>query len=108
MAAKRKQVAKEVIQKPYRDHDHVSKRGVYYWWSPEWIRGTSGANDSFGRIKAVKEKNGEVNLYMKSKDGNLTYIQGSIQKEFQQWHTDRQIDYMLLGEDPDSIIEEQE
>jgi|GEM_PF-4965274 len=106
--AKRKSPAKEVIQKPYRDQDHVSKRGVHYWWAPEWIRGTSSSNDSFGRIKAIKEKNGDVNLYMKSKDGNLTYIQGSIQKEFQQWHTDRQIDYMLLGEDPDSIIEEQE
>jgi hypothetical protein len=49
---------------------------------------------------------------MVSKDGNMTYIQGSIQKEFKDWHTDRQIDYILLGETPqgasDLIITETE
>ena len=94
-------MAKQVVEKPLRDPDHVSKRGVNYWFSPEWTRATSSANDKFGKIKAILEKDGSVNLYMKSKDGNLSYIQGSIQKEFQDWHTDRQIDYILLGETPE-------
>jgi hypothetical protein len=34
--------------------------------------------------------------------GNNTYIQGSIQGEFKKWHQDRQIDYILLGETPES------
>jgi len=92
---------KPIVEKPLRDPDHVSKRGVHYYWSPEWTRGTSSANDRFGKIKAILEKNGEVNLYMLSKESKLTYIQGSIQKEFQDWHTDRQIDYILLGETPE-------
>lgn len=98
-------MAQDDVQKPMRDPDYVSKRGVNYWWSPEWVRGTSGSNLTFGKIKAIKEKNGEVNLYMKAKNGNLSYIQGSIQREFKDWHEDRQIDYLLLGVDPDEIIE---
>jgi hypothetical protein len=98
-------MANDVISKPMRDPDHISKRGVHYWFSPEWIRGTSSSNLTFGRIKAIKEKNGEVNLYMKAKSGNLSYIQGSIQKEFKDWHEERQIDYILLGVDPKEIIE---
>lgn len=116
---------KNLVVRPTRDPDHYSKRGVPYWWSPEWIRGTSAdliTNDvqwadsvlnqqgqfvvpcaGYGRIHAVK-KNGDVELYMKSKDGNLSYIQGSIQKEFKRWHEDRSIDYLLLGMDPDEII----
>lgn len=118
------------IQRPNRDPDHYSKRGVPYWWSPEFVRGTSADHiqsvdpqpinnnwirnnagefvrvcGSYGRIHAVKE-NGTVNLYMKAKDGNLSYIQGSIQKEFKKWHEDRSIDYLLLGMDPDDIINE--
>lgn len=92
------------IERPQRDPDHVSKRGVPYWWSPEWIRGTSSAGTSYGKIAAIKEKNGEVNLYMKSKSGDHSYIQGSIQREFKQWHEDRSIDYILLGIDIDEII----
>jgi hypothetical protein len=95
-------MAKEIVQRPDRPPDHVSKRGVHYWWSPEWLRGTSSSNSSFGRIKAVKE-HGTVNLYMLSKDGNLSYIQGSIQDEFKKWHVDRSLDYLLLGEDPQEI-----
>ena len=117
--------------RPNRDPDHYSKRGVPYWWNPEFVRGTSadviGSNDqqgipkpgyhlnsvgdrvypcpSYGRIHAVKE-NGDVNLYMKAKDGNLSYIQGSIQREFKKWHLDRQVDYILLGLDPDEIVNE--
>ncbi len=115
---------KSKIVRPNRDPDHYSKRGVPYWWAPEWIRGT-GADiiydkpmagttintqgeyvakcDNYGRIHAVKEK-GDVNLYMKSKEGNLSFIQGSIQKEFKRWHEDRSIDYLLFGLDPDEII----
>ena len=89
------------VEKPLRDPDNISKRGVFYWWSPEWKRGTSSANDKFGKIKAILEKNGEVNLYMLSKEDKLTYIQGSIQEEFRRWHQDRQIDYILLGETPE-------
>lgn len=111
--------------RPNRDPDHYSKRGVPYWWAPEWIRGTSGETihnealfadfivnnagqyvdpcKSYGRIHAVK-KHGDVKLYMKSKDGNLSYIQGSIQEEFVRWHEDRSIDYLLLGMDPDELI----
>lgn len=88
------------VQKPLRDPDHISKRGVPYWWAPEWTRATSAAATSFGKIKAILEK-GTVNLYMVSKDGNMSYIQGSIQQEFKDWHDDRQIDYILLGETPE-------
>lgn len=118
------------IQRPNRDPDMWSKRGVPYFFAPDWIRGTSGEtiyekyadytgasidlitlNDGrfatgckgYNKIHPVKE-NGTVNLYMKAKDGNLSYIQGSIQKEFKKWHEDRSIDYMLLGMDPDEIL----
>ena len=93
-----------VVQRPLRDPDHISKRGVYYWWAPEWVRGTTSANDKFGKIKAILE-NKTVNIYMLSKNGNMTYIQGSIQQEFKDWHDDRQIDYILLGETPESASE---
>jgi len=89
------------IQRPLRDPDHISKRGVPYWWAPEWTRATSSAENSYGKIKAILEKN-TVNLYMVSKEGKLTYIQGSIQQEFKDWHDDRQIDYILLGETPEA------
>lgn len=127
---------KKTVQRPNRDPDHYSKRGVPYWWAPEWTRGTSSdsirdadsmkiyssrldvmqdfivnANgeyvrpcENYGRIHAVKEKN-DVNLYMKSKEGKLTFIQGSIQKEFKKWHLDREIDYILLGLNPDDILQ---
>jgi hypothetical protein len=95
---------KSPIARPLRDPDHVSKRGVPYWWAPEWIRATGSAQTSYGKIAAIKEKNGEVNLYMKSKDGGHSFIQGSIQREFKQWHEDRSIDYILLGMDIDEII----
>lgn len=104
------------VQRPLRDPDHISKRGVPYWWAPEWTRATSSAATSFQKVKAIKEPSckgyntghkkcqcpNTVNLYMVSKDGNLTYIQGSIQQEFKDWHDDRQIDYILLGESPES------
>jgi len=95
---------KTPIERPLRDPDHVSKRGVHYYWSPEWVRGTSSANTSFGKIKAIL-KNGDVELHMVSKEGKMTYIQGSIQQEFKRWHLDRQIDYILLGETPEAASE---
>jgi hypothetical protein len=101
-------MSKLKVSKPLRDADHISKRGVPYWFSPEWTRATNSGQTSFGRIKAIKEKNGEVNLYMESKDGNHSYIQGSIQQEFKQWHLDRSIDYILLGMDIDEIIANEE
>lgn len=120
---------KSKTTRPNRDPDHYSKRGVPYWWAPEWTRGTSAdtihdnpggyavvpTNDgrfvqpclSYGRIHAIK-KNGDVELYMKSKEGDLSYIQGSIQREFKKWHEDRAIDYILLGMDPDEIITQED
>lgn len=89
-------------QKPLRDPDHVSKRGVNYWWSPEWVRCNDSSNSSYGRIKAVKENN-TVNVYMQSKAGTLNFIRGSIQKEFKDWHEARRIDYFFLASDPDEL-----
>lgn len=107
MATKKKKMKGEKLPPPtdpLREPDHVSKRGVNYWWSPEWIRCTDSSNSSFGRIKAIKE-NGTVNVYMQSKEGNLTYIQGSIQQEFKDWHEQRKIDYFFLAEDPEAITD---
>lgn len=93
---------------PMRDPDHVSKRGVNYWWAPEWVRCTDSSNSNYGRIKAVKEKDpwtkqDTVNLYMQSREGNHTYIQGSIQKEFKDWHEQRKIDYFFLACSPEEL-----
>jgi len=88
--------------KPLRDPDHISKRGVNYWWSPEWVRCTNSSNTNYGRIKAIKE-HGTVNLYMQAKDGNLTYIQGSIQREFKDWHEQRKIDYFFIADTPEEL-----
>lgn len=60
--------------------------------------------ESYGRIYAVKSGD-DVCLHIKAKNGNLTFIKGSIQKEFKKWHTDRCIDYILLGLDEDEIIQ---
>lgn len=104
MTTKKKLSPKKIPppQAPLRDPDHVSKRGVNYWWSPEWVRCTNSSNTKYGRIKAIKERN-TVNLYMQSKDGNLNYIQGSIQQEFKEWHEQRKIDYFFLASDPDEL-----
>lgn len=89
---------------PLREPDLVSKRGVNYWWSPEWVRCTDSTNRNHGRIKAIKEHN-TVNLYMQSKEGNLSYIQGSIQDEFKDWHEQRKIDYFFLADNPEELDE---
>jgi hypothetical protein len=81
------------VAHPQREPDMISKRGVPYWFAPEWVRDLNG---TMGRIAPIK--NGKsVDLYMVSKDGNESYIQGSIQEEFQRWHLDREIDFILLG-----------
>lgn len=91
-------------QKPLRDPDYVSKRGVNYWWSPEWVRCTDSSNTNYGRIKAIKE-NGTVNLYSQSRQGNVSLIYGSIQQEFKDWHEQRKIDYFFLADDPEALDE---
>lgn len=91
------------VKKPLREPDLLSKRGIPYWFGPEWVR---QQGENVGRIVALKDKGGGgVDLNMLSKEGNVTYIQGSIQGEFHAWHQDRQIDAILLGVDEDEIIE---
>lgn len=93
----------KIVVPTWRPHDYTSKRGVNYWWAPEWIRDLNG---SACKIRPIKDKRtGDVELHMESKDGKkLSYIQGSIQREFKKWHEDRSIDYLLLGEDADEIL----
>jgi len=96
---------KDTIERPLRPADYISKRGIPYWWSNEWCRDLNG---TICKIKAIKNKGGDIDLYMKSKSGGLSFIKGSIQAEFKKWHLDREIDYILLGEDPDKLLEEME
>ena len=91
----------KTVRNPLREPDYISKRGKPYWFGPDWTR---EVGNGFGRIKPVKVNQHTVDLYMLSKDGNLSYIQGSIQREFQQWHEDQEIDVILLGIDPDAVI----
>jgi hypothetical protein len=90
----------KIIEKPSRDPDYTSERGVKYYWAPEWVRELNG---TICRIKVVKNGN-DADLHMVSKSGNTSYIQGRIQKAFRKWHTDRQIDYILLGVDEDTDL----
>lgn len=94
----------KTVKKPAREPDMFSKRGVPYYFGPDWVREVNG---TIGRIIPLKTKSGDVELNMLSKDGSISYIQGSIQKEFKQWHEDQQLDAILLGFDEDSIIETQ-
>jgi hypothetical protein len=84
------------IERPQREPDLVSKRGVHYWFGPEWIRCLNGSNTTFGRIAAQEGEHGGT-LYSLSKTGNMTYIQGSIQHEYRQWYQSR-LDYFFLPE----------
>jgi len=79
----------------------TSKRGVPYWFGPEWVRDVNG---TIGRIKPIKVSANLVNLYMVAKSGNVTFIRGSIQEEFRRWHEDQQIDCILLGVEEDEIL----
>lgn len=101
--AKKKQAKIQEVEAPIRPADYISKRGIPYWWSPEWCKDLNG---TICKIKAIKNKKGDVDLHSVSKIGKTTYIQGSIQKEFKDWHTSRQIDYILLGEDPDTLLDD--
>ena len=90
------------VKRPLRPADYVSKRGVPYYFGPDWVRVLNG---TVGRIMPIKVDYGiGVELCMCSKTGNLTYIQGSIQREFVRWHEDREIDAILLGVDMDQVI----
>lgn len=95
------------VKRPVREPDHTSKRGVPYWFAPEWVR-HSGKTPSRIIPISVKNKAGEqvdVDLHMLSKDGNCSFIQGSIQAEFKQWHKDNEIDCILLGMDIEELNE---
>lgn len=85
---------------PSREPDMYSKRGVPYWFAPEWVREVSGKGR---RIVPLKVESG-VDLYGVNKDGGVNYIRGSIQREFKKWHEDRQIDYILLGVSEDELL----
>lgn len=99
---KTKNEEKELEVPWWRPHDYESKLGIKYWWHPEWIRNLHG---KASKIRPIKNKRGtDVDLYIESKSGNLTYIQGSVQREFKKWHGDRQIDHILLGENPDELL----
>jgi hypothetical protein len=89
------------VKKPGTEPHMISKRGVPYWFAPYWVRDLAG---NIGRIIPLKTKSGDVELNMLSKDGSVSYIQGSIQKEFKKWHEDQQLDAILLGLDEDDII----
>jgi hypothetical protein len=90
---------KNTLERPKRDPDYVSERCVEYWWAPEWVRDLKG---TICKIKVVKNGN-DADLHMVSKSGNHSYIKGRIQKAFKQWHTDRQIDYIILGVDEEEL-----
>lgn len=89
------------VTKPTREPDMISKRGVPYWFGPEWVR---EVNNTIARIKPIKKSEDWVCLHMVAKNGNVSYIRGSIQEEFQKWHEDNQIDAILLGIDEDEIL----
>jgi hypothetical protein len=92
----------KVVRRPRRDPDLISKRGIPYWFAPDWVRDLNGA---VTRVCVVV--NGDnVTLNMVSKEGNVTFIQGSIQKEFKRWCLNRQIDAMLLGVDIGTLLAE--
>lgn len=90
------------VKKPTREPDMLSKRGVPYWFGPDWVRDLNG---TICRIVPLIHRDDSVALYMLPKTGGQpSYIEGSIQKEFLKWHEDRQIDAILLGLDESSII----
>lgn len=89
------------VKKPNREPDLTSKRGVDYYFGPDWVRNLNG---TIGRIIPLKNGSNGVELYMLSKDGNKSYIHGSIQQEFLKWYKDQELDAILLGRDEDEIL----
>lgn len=101
------------VKEPKRKPDMYSKRGVPYWFGPNWVR---KAGKTCGRILPVlNEHTNQVELHMLSADGNLSYIEGSIQSEFHDWlnhnrndvipwRDDLQVDCMLLGVKPQELL----
>jgi hypothetical protein len=101
------------VKKPRRQPDMYSKRNVPYWFGPNWVR---LAGQSYGRIIPVlNENSNKVELHMLSADGNLSYIQGSIQYEFQEWleSTKKDVipwrddlvgDCLILGISPSEVL----
>ena len=85
-----------------REPDLLSKRDVPYWFGPEWVRTSNGTTS---RIVPIKTKNGNISLHILGRNGLITYIQGSIQREFLDWYKEREFDSVLLDLDVDSIIE---
>ena len=90
----------EALDFPVREPDMYSKRGVPYWFAPEWVRDVQGKGR---RIVPLKIEN-KVELYGVNKEGGVSFIPGSVQVEFQKWHEDRQIDYILLGVNEDELL----
>lgn len=43
------------VKKPLREPDLLSKRGIPYWFGPEWVR---QQGENVGRIVALKDKGG--------------------------------------------------
>lgn len=101
------------VKEPKRKPDMLSKRDVPYWFGPEWTR---KSGKTCGRILPVlNEKTDKVELHMLSADGNLSYIQGSIQYEFQYWleNTKKEVipwredlvgDCIILGVSPADLL----
>ncbi len=105
----------EIVQ-PSRIADHVSHRGVLYWWAPDWVRYSPGKKSAFGRVLPVRLKaNESVFLHSLSQSGNLTLIKGRIQHAFQVWYIlnkdvkvwneDMSFDCLILDEDPRDVLE---
>lgn len=99
------------VKRPNREPDLISKRGKAYYFGPEWVR---EVGKGYGRILPVAINN-SVALHMLSRDGNLSYIQGSIQSEFRRWNqnnndntvpwrADFEVDCLLLGMQPSDLL----
>jgi len=100
------------VKEPIRKPDMYSKRGVPYWFGPNWVR---KSGKTCGRILPVANEYGDVQLYMLAKTGSLSYIQGSIQHEFKYWlanyqgdiapwRDDLEVDCILLGVNPEDLL----
>jgi len=100
------------VKAPTREPDMYSKRAVPYWFAPEWTRKVGKV---CSRILPVLNEDDRVLLYMLSNDGNLSFIQGSIQYEFYSWlistkkdvipwRDDLEVDCMLLGVKPEELL----